>query len=153
MLELLREVEARTPYEHGDLSDREVRRLRARLAHLDPATEPIFELELRYQLGEAELRLGREREAIAHLTAAYELMDKAGGDLARGEWKLHVIYRLGVAYLRRGETENCAHGSSPDRCILPISDGAQHSRREGSTKASEMLSRCSRELRRRPRST
>ena len=137
MLALLRDLEALTAESHFYLSDADARRLRAELGSLGPDTDPVFRLELHYQLGEAELRTGTDQnQAIEHLTAAYELIPAAQDDLAV-DWQNQIIYRLGVAHLRAGETANCVHGEAPDRCILPISEGAQHMHPEGSRRAIE----------------
>ncbi len=44
-----------------------------------------------------------------------------------------------VAYLRLAEEENCHQGSNRDACLLPIRGGGVHRKREGSTRAAEVL--------------
>ena len=44
-------------------------------------------------------------------------------------------FRLGVAYMRLGETQNCCLRHTPESCILPLRGGAIHTQQEGARKA------------------
>ncbi|MEJ7709973.1 MAG: hypothetical protein WKF84_08955 [Pyrinomonadaceae bacterium] len=58
--------------------------------------------------------------------------------------KSAVIYNLqalGVAYLRRGELENCTLNHNAEMCILPLSVHAQHKLPSSSQKAVEYFKR------------
>ncbi len=49
------------------------------------------------------------------------------------------LFDIAVAYLRRGETQNCCQQHTPDSCILPIQGAGIHVNTEGSAKAIEFL--------------
>ena len=46
-----------------------------------------------------------------------------------------LIFRLGVAYVRLGETQNCCLRNEPESCILPIRGVGIHTLKEGSKRA------------------
>ncbi len=138
MLELLRDIRDRAPEEHYWLNDRKARELRARAAAL-PTEAPDFDrFELSLNLGEAEQRLGREREAIDALSLAYALLPKVERDLDEGIVP-RVIFNLGFAYMRWGETQNCALDHNAESCLLPIRGDGVHRLPEGSRKAIAVL--------------
>ena len=131
MLELLEDVRQRTP------DDARARQLRARLAAL-PDDAPIdARLPLLVDLGQAELDLGWEREAIDRLSEAYELLPEARRAGLTDRSSNLVPFHLGVAYMRLGETQNCCLRNSPESCILPIRRAGIHVRQEGSRRAIE----------------
>ena len=136
MLELLREIRDRTPEDHYWLSDRSARELRTQAAALRPDAPDFLRFELFLKLGEAEQRAGRELEAIDSFSRAYDLLPKVEGDLDEGVVP-RTIFNLGFAYMRRGETQNCALGASADSCLLPIRGDGVHRLPEGSRKAIE----------------
>ncbi|MBK8977286.1 MAG: CRTAC1 family protein [Planctomycetes bacterium] len=130
MLELLREVERRTPDEHHYLGDRRARELRAALrVYGDSAPAQLW-----VDAAVAELQLGRERAAI-------ELLETAERGLRNGTIPgdataaMTVQFQLGVASMRLAETQNCCELPSPDSCILPIRGGGLHTRPEGASAA------------------
>ncbi len=135
MLALLQEIEAQTREKNSYQGEREAQRWRARLAKLPASGSPQAHVETNFHLGVAELFLGNEREAIKRLSEADELVSKMRG--APPEVVNPLKFRLGVAYLRLGETENCRQHHSAESCILPIRGGGIHTLREGSTKALE----------------
>ena len=141
MLSLLAEIRDRAPEEHTYLSDREARRLGARLATMKPGALDLVRLELHLKLGEEEQRLGNEAAAIESLTAAYRLLPRVREDVAE-EWIVRLLFRLGMAHLRLGETRNCALTSSPDACILPIRGGGIHVDPEPSREAIRYFAEC-----------
>jgi hypothetical protein len=134
MLDLLRDIRDRAPHEHFWLGDSEARALRERMAQLRPDQDAFTRFELHLNLGEAEQRLGREQEAIDHLSKAYELLPEVERDLDEGVVP-RVIFNLGFAYMRRGETRNCSMGFSPESCLLPIRGGGIHTYQEDSRNA------------------
>jgi len=136
MLELLREIRDRTREEHYWLGDRSARELRARAAALRPDTPDFLRFELYLKLGEAEQRAGRELEAIDALSRAYDLLPKVEGDLDEGVVP-RTIFNLGFAYMRWGETQNCALGNTAESCLLPVRGDGVHRLPEGSRKAIE----------------
>ncbi len=70
------------------------------------------------RLGEAARRLGNEVEAIDNFKQALQLTR-----LHQGTVPPEVVngthFRLGVAYMRHGETQNCCLLNRPESCILP----------------------------------
>ena len=142
MIEILAEVEARTADENMILGDAQAREVRARIAALDPNAPPSQSLPLRMNLSDLELRLGNIDAAIELLTRANELLERTHElQPVPAEYRADAAYRLGVAYLRLGETENCCLRHSPESCILPIRGSALHVEREGSERAREQFAR------------
>jgi tetratricopeptide (TPR) repeat protein len=119
MLQLLQEVLARSPEEHFYLNDRRERELRAQFDRMRPDVPDLIKWEIRVKLGEEEQRLGREQDAIALYDEAYDLLPKVEADIAR-DWVVRFLFDIGMAYLRAGETENCALHHNAESCILPI---------------------------------
>ncbi|MFQ5791966.1 MAG: FG-GAP-like repeat-containing protein, partial [Acidobacteriota bacterium] len=134
MLALLQEVIERAPDEHFYLDDKKARALRARLGALRREAPDLIKWELYLKLGEEEQRLGREQQAIEYLTRAYRLLPNIEHELAPG-WAVRLRFRLGMAYLRLGETQNCCLRNVPDSCLLPIRSGGIHVQQEASKEA------------------
>ena len=70
-------------------------------------------------LGQHELRLGRADRAIEHYLLAYDLLDTLPQEMPDAE-RLETVFDLGVAYMRHGETRNCAQRHTADSCIFPV---------------------------------
>ncbi len=144
MVALLKDISDRALEEHFFLSDKKARELRVQAAGLSPNAPDVFKWELYLKLGEAEQRLGLWREAIEQYLKAYDLLPNLSHEMAPG-WTERLIFGLGVAYLRLGETENCYMRNSPDSCIMPLQDGGIHVDKEPSRQAikyfSELLPR------------
>ncbi len=91
-------------------------------------------------LAEEELRLGDEAAALARFGEAYGLMSESPATLGN---QAETLFRIAVAWLRYGESRNCAglHGSpgGAEACILPIRGQAVHREREGSEQAARLL--------------
>ena len=81
-------------------------------------------------LGQAELNLGMEEEAIEHMEQALQVAEVGGKPDRTG-----VLYWLGVANLRLAETENCCARNTPESCILPIRGTGIHTMENGSRTA------------------
>ncbi|MCP3979129.1 MAG: CRTAC1 family protein [bacterium] len=114
------------PYLGSGLADR----LTRRLAEL-PAGAPAEErAKLHLALGEAQMNQGLLRPAIDNLTQAYrQLPDSSIEELSQ------ATFKLAVAYMRLGETQNCCKRNNPDSCILPLRGGGVHTDQEGSKNA------------------
>ncbi len=136
MLSLLKEIAARTQNEHTFLGDRAPRALREKLADLSPDASAANRWHLHRQLAASELNLGNETAAILHFSKAYNLLPEVRGDLVPGEAN-QLVFDLGVAYLRTGETQNCCNRFTPDSCILPIRGQGIHTKKEASKRAIE----------------
>ena len=129
VLEAIRQASPKQNVYVGDANARQLRRQVARASNLIPQEQA----QLRLNLGNAELRLGKEHEAISQLQRALALLPAA--DTTDLPLALEIRFRLGVAYLRLGETENCAARKSAESCILPIQGAAIHTHLEGSNEA------------------
>ena len=92
-------------------------REREELWSLEPTTDRGPEARLRLAVGDDELRLGNNAQAIEHLKASYELSDRADSEAA---------FRLAVAHMRMAEAQNCLAHADPRSCILPIREGGVH---------------------------
>jgi hypothetical protein len=100
---------------------------------------PIVErLQLRYSYASALLRAGRTAdclEAIDALKADEILSAPDRWDTDRPEIEL----LRAKAYMRLAEEVNCHLANNRDSCLLPIRGGGVHQKREGATRASEVL--------------
>ena len=134
MLNLLAGVRDLTSTKNKYLGDGRARKAREILANATPQT-PAKESWFHHRiLGWAELNLGNETEGIKHLKRAYDLLPEVEGSIEEKR-VMENIFMLGVAWMRRGETENCCARFTPDSCILPIRGGGIHSKEEGSRNA------------------
>jgi hypothetical protein len=134
MVAILEEIERTTDEENVFLGAGQVEALRARLAATGDDAPPEELWRALYQCAWQESKAGHERETIDLLERADSIAAEWPGVFPERALAL-VKYRLGVAYLRLGETENCCARRSPDSCILPFRDGAIHTQVEGSTRA------------------
>ena len=138
MINLLKDIAHRTRGDIPFLGDGMVKLLDRRLAELGPETPYTDVLYLRAQLGEAEVQRGNIKQGIQHLVEVYRGVEllKQKGYLAPDEMAyLNAVYRLGVAYMRLGETQNCCRRRLPESCILPIRGGGIHDIQDGSREA------------------
>ncbi len=123
MLSLLQLVAANTsdiPY----IGDGAATRLRAQLSAL-PATAPAPERwQLMMVLAEEELRVGNEAESLRLLNDALTLVPQSEENRVGINFN---NYRLGIAYLRLAETQNCVLHPNAEACILPLREGDIHS--------------------------
>ncbi len=140
MVSLLQEIARRIPDHDPYLGDRYARSLRDRLARFDPSTHlgnPELEKARIYQsLGHAELLLGREKEAIEYLAECVKIYPKYREFFSQSAVN-SATFQLAVAYMRRGETQNCVLSNNAESCILPLQGGGVHSNKEGFTRAAE----------------
>ena len=132
MIQVLRAIaqsaDNHSPY-HGRQNATRLLKIKEQLG---PDATPLQRWEINIELGLALLRLGEVRPAIDHLTAANGMLGPAKIDAARANL---TRFKLGVAYMRWGETQNCCKLNNPDSCIVPIQGGGIHTDREGSTSA------------------
>ncbi|HKQ61588.1 MAG TPA: CRTAC1 family protein [Candidatus Polarisedimenticolaceae bacterium] len=135
MLAWLRQIQAEAEERNPNFGSAAERRLEQQLAGL-PAVGPSDPRRwyLQFMLGSLELQQGRAEAAIEHHAEAYRLLGPLGGKLGQDE-SLETILRLGVAYMRWGETQNCALRHTADSCLLPIRGGGVHKLPEGSRSA------------------
>ena len=135
MLDLLKSIIDRTPNENIYLGDGQLRHFQGIRASLSPASPDAVKCRLFAKLGVASQNLGHERDAIDYFSKCYELLPKLKSELPPSVVE-ELVFRLGVAYLRLGETQNCCLRNQPESCILPIRGGGIHTEKEGSTRAS-----------------
>ena len=139
MLVLLKQIADQTAETNNYLGEGMARQLRRHLANLPVNASNLNRWRLHTELGEAELRLGNEEAAIDQLTQAGRLLPRLKGQLSP-LMANQTLFRLGVAYMRQGETQNCCPDqigirSNPDSCILPLRNGGIHIQQEGSRQA------------------
>ena len=134
MLRLLQQIADATPDENSFLGDAKARAIRKRLSELPKGTSDRTKWMAYMQLGHELLHLGNELEGIDYLERALHLT-RTQKEAVPVEVLNHTHYRLGVAYMRRGETENCCLRNRPESCILPLRDGGIHTQQESSHKA------------------
>ena len=115
----------------GDRRARQVREIIKNTSSESPKKQRWFHHRI---LGWAELNLGNEEEGIKHLKLAYDLLPDVEGEV-EPKRIFENIFMLGVAWMRRGETENCCSRFTPESCIIPISKNAIHVKEEGSRNA------------------
>ena len=139
MLALLKQIGDQTGETNNYIGEGMAHQLRRHLANLPVDASDLTRWRVHTELGEAELRLGNEAAAIDQLTQAGKLLPRLRGQLSP-LMANQTLFRLGVAYMRRAETENCCtkpNGipSNPDSCILPLRDGAIHTQQKGGLQA------------------
>ena len=133
MVALLEEIRAQDLDDNPYQGEGRLRQLEDQLQALPDAAPAQDKISLHFSLGIAELFLGRERRALDHLAAAEGML------AAQRSVPSHVVneihFRLGLAWLRLGETQNCVLNPNADHCILPIRPGGFHTLPEGSRQA------------------
>ena len=130
MLDLLEHLRRRGPVENiytgASLHESE----RAELRALSADASDSKKARLHLLVGQDDLRLGNNREAVEHLQIVRELSD---------EGSIEPAFQLAVAYIRLGEAENCLAHRNPESCILPIRGGGIHREQTGARKSVEYL--------------
>ena len=134
MVVQLKEIAERTAKECSYTGTNQLHALRNALASLSDAASVLDRWRLHQFTGMEEARLGNEQTAIQQLSHALSLVDGLGTELAP-QLRVNTQFRLGMAYLRMGETQNCCLRHNAQACILPIQGDGVHTRTEGSTEA------------------
>jgi len=136
MVALLRDIANRAAVEHPLLSDAPLDAIRKKIDALPPGTPADRVLPLILQRAELALRQNRIEEALVdfeRVVRETEALVPSG--VTDAESLNYATYRLGVAYLRMGETQNCCLRNAPESCIVPLSGRGIHTKREGSERA------------------
>ena len=123
MLALLQQIAHDSPDTHPYIGDWRARQLREELRALPATDTGPNRWRVMVQLSGEELRLGNEADAIRLLTGALELIPRTEENRPGIDFN---NYRLGVAYLRLAETQNCALHPSAEACILPLRGNGIH---------------------------
>ena len=134
MLTLLKQIADGTPDDNKYLGNANERLLRKRLSSLPSDASERTRWMANMQLGQALLRLGNEKEGIDYLERALQ-PNRLQKSTVPAEVVNHTLFRLGVAYMRHGETQNCCLRNTPDSCILPIQGDGIHTQQEPSQQA------------------
>ncbi len=127
--------------QHSILGEGYVRSLRVKLEQASRRVstsnkEEYQQFLLMMKLSHAEIKLG-------HLDVAIELAESAARRLERLKKKVNLperisiklLYDLGIAYMRRGETLNCCKRKAAENCILPIRGAGIHKNQNDSKEA------------------
>ena len=117
----------------------------ADLKALGPFHDPITDArraDVRRYLGTVAIFDGRVDEALAHFAAGREALEPYLDEYADLRPKAVALDEaLGVAAMRRGETENCLISPSADRCLFPLRAGGQHHAPAGAAAALDHFAR------------
>jgi len=101
--------------------------------------------QLLFNYGNELMRSGRTDQAIEIIGGVLEVAEKLEPETpAKKQQKALIIYtikkQLALAYMRKGEVENCISNHTNESCIMPFSEKAQHINREGSENAIKLFS-------------
>jgi FG-GAP-like repeat/ASPIC and UnbV len=100
---------------------------------------PIIErLELRFSYAYALLSAGRTGDCLAAIEALRADIAKSAPERWATDRPVVELLRA-TAYLRLGEELNCHLSNNRDSCLLPIRGEGVHQKREGATRATEVL--------------
>ena len=100
---------------------------------LDVEKDPYKRLELYYQYSNECLNAGNTDEAIAVIRQVMDAMKLTGDNMVPGNKSFFDM--LAIAYMRKGELENCAANHNALSCIIPIQGGGIHKLTSGSEQA------------------
>ena len=92
-------------------------------------SEDIYDFKIRKS--KILLELGREIEAIRICEEILPLVDS--------QIEMEVLKTLGIAYLRKGERDNCIMGHAAESCIIPMIGMGIHQNKTGSERAIEVF--------------
>ena len=139
MLELLEGVRRRTLRTNPFLGDFQLKQLTEARAAIDERTaSPKTIAKFDHDFGRNYLRLGRTDEALVSLRACYERLRP----IPREDWPPfaeRLSFDLGVAAMRKGESDNCVARHTAQSCLLPIEAGGVHAEQTGSREAMRWL--------------
>jgi hypothetical protein len=98
--------------------------------------DPNKRLNFYFQYSVESLNAGNTDEAIGVLSQVINTM-KITQENFTPQYKL-FFDQLAIAYMRKGELENCAANHNPQSCIIPIQGNGIHQLTSGSERAIEM---------------
>jgi hypothetical protein len=127
-LAALRERESRSNAYYGTARLGEAQQL------LKMAVAEEDRLKMLLRLTFAEMDLGLEAEALAHMAPAVEQVEKTSNRI-RPDAAAELHFLFGMVHLRHGETQNCCLLHNKDSCLLPIRGGGIHTRQDGARAA------------------
>lgn len=138
MVEHLDRIREEASRNHFYLGDAKAQSMRNALQSMRPDAPAVLRWEAHLKLGEEEQHVGEELAAIEHFEECLTLLPEVEGEIG-AQWVSRLYYRLGMAYLRFGETQNCALHHATESCILPIRGSGIHVDREPSRRATIYL--------------
>ena len=131
---LLREIAERAdPRANATLNTRRAAMFRQ---ECEGEADPRKRIELTFLFAHEALLAGETELAIAQFRILREALEGAGASPQTGIL-LQIRERLGVAYLRLGEQENCIAHHGIDSCLLPIRGSGVHRNPRGALLAIE----------------
>jgi len=98
--------------------------------------DPYKRLDLYFQYSNESLNAGNTDEAIAVIKQLMDAMKLTGDNMTTGNKSFFDL--LAIAYMRKGELENCAANHNAQSCIIPIQGGGIHKLTSGSEQAIEL---------------
>ncbi len=114
------------------------RRIEA-LQRLSPPKDPAKRTFYKFRLAREHLRAGHTREAITLLQQVSRRMAEAPQRYDQSQAR-RLKKKLGLAWMRLGEQENCLENHTAKSCILPIQGEGLHEKPEGSRNAIKYFS-------------
>ncbi len=142
MVATLAAINRRVPDENPFFGDLKYRELKAKLKKESESRNPA-KISVTASIARQCLILGQEDEAIEYFKRALELIDGRYKRFeSRNEWvqtRASINFWLGVAYLRKSETENCCQRNTIDSCIIPIQGLGIHEEQESARLAIEFF--------------
>jgi hypothetical protein len=134
MIRLLADAARQSDETNFFVGEGPARQARTNFAALPPNGSDATRWAALMLLAEEELRLGNYPAATAQLTRARELIARTREKVDPASLAV-TGFRLGVTFMRMGETENCLLNPAATSCILPIRGEAIHTRQSGSRQA------------------
>lgn len=138
MLRLLEEVRRDSDLRNSFTGAGNLQEWERRLEALPSAVDAQTRSGLLVSIGMSRLRLGFIEDALKRLHEAEGLVDQFDPERRRAV-RASLFYYLALAYLRKGESDNCVTLHHAESCLLPISDKGVHQNQDGSRKAIEYL--------------
>jgi hypothetical protein len=128
MVEMLRRANVSSEVPDNIFSSRGRLKYYDSIYHLNLSPEKKIDAE--YFLANANLEMGNEKAAIAHLENVLDSLSKN-----QKASRTKVMRDLGIAWMRYGERLNCLTGHADESCILPIRGNGIHKNRSPSENA------------------
>lgn len=110
-------------------------------AQLASGGNPSQLLQAHHTIAQLSAYQGDMNKAIRHFEEAFQIASQNG----MSALVLALREKLGIAYLRKGELENCVSNHNARSCIFPLSPEARHKLQAGSRKAAALFTEYLRE--------
>ncbi|MEL6989050.1 MAG: FG-GAP-like repeat-containing protein, partial [Bacteroidota bacterium] len=116
------------------LNESRAQLLESKMANLDGIEKSNMQIQYASEL----LNAGYTDQSITSFESVIKDLERA--DIQNKEAILYKIKKqLAIAYMRKGEQENCLQNHTSASCIIPIAKEGQHQLREGSEKTIQLL--------------